>query len=729
MTPHLAGTCKAVLRISACAAAVACAWMAVPAPADPDETPHFPAATAPSLNFYGVPGLIDMPSASHMPDGQFAVSVSHFAGQTRTAFSFQFSPRIAATFRYVNVQDWNSDGFGTYRDRNFDLRFLLSKETDRWPALTLGLQDFAGTGIYGSEYIVATKNFTSPFGLPGRIALTGGLGWGRYGTNGDIGSPFSDDRPAFDPGDTGGKPNNDAWFRGPVSPFAGIEWMVNDRLGLKMEYATDAYDPETSRGVFDRDSSFNFGAEYQVTNSLRLGAYYLYGSEFGVTAQLQINPKNAPAPLTVPGPRPVIVRPDRTSNPAAWSTDWAASENAPRVIRDALQPELEASNLVLVDLRVNARQAELRFEPQGYNALPRAVGRAARAMARVMPASVETFRIVPMRDGLALSAVTVNRSALEQMEFRPDASGRLLAATPIEDAEPRLPGAIRNEDAFPRFGWSLGPYVSPSYFDPDRPVRADAGVSAEFRYRFAPGWKIAGEVRHRLVGNVEDGDPGPSTSDLHRVRSDGALYAAEGETSLENLYLTHQWKPDDDLYARITTGYLESMYGGVSAELLWKPVTSRLALGVEANYAKQRDFDQDFGFQDYDVFTGHVSAYYDVGGGYTGQVDVGRYLAGDNGATFTVSREFSNGWKVGGFFTLTDVSSAEFGEGSFDKGITVEIPVEWFLGRSSQRKIATTVRPVQRDGGARLNVPGRLYGQIRDTHREALTETWPQVWE
>ena len=169
--------------------------------------------------------------------------------------------------------------------------------------------------------------------------------------------------------------------------------------------------------------------------------------------------------------------------------------------------------------------------------------------------------------------------------------------------------------------------------------------------------------------------------------------------------------------------------GRVSGELLWKPVNSRLALGIEANYALKRDYDQLLGFQGYRVATGHASAYYDFENGFLAQVDVGRYLAGDIGATFSIDRVFNNGWSVGGFFTRTNVSAAEFGEGSFDKGIRFTIPVTWFLGSPSQRSVGTTIRPIQRDGGARVHVPGRLYEQVRGAHRNVLSEQWPRFWE
>lgn len=690
-----------------------------------EKTPTFAVSPQPSLNFYGLPGLIDMPSAEPLPDGQVVLGISNFAGTTRTTLSFQATPRITASFRYVGIQDWNADGFDTYRDRSFDVRYLALRERKYLPAVTVGLQDFAGTGIYAGEYIVATKTFDTA--NSGQIKLTGGLGWGRLGSSGSIGSPFGV-RGQFVAGSTGGRPSYDQWFRGPAAPFAGVEWQVNDKFGLKAEYSSDAYQPETSRGVLNLKSQLNFGAEYQYSDRFRIGGYYLYGSEIGFNAQLQLNPKQALTPTNVAAPTPVLPRPSRSSNPTAWRTDWASSQTAPTQLRDALIPALAKEGLTLESLSVSATSVELRISNQRYNSQSLAIGRAARVLAQIMPPSVETFRIVPMQSGLALSTVSIRRSDLESLEFVPGNADALLAVSGITSASPSLSNEVVQADLYPQLAYSVGPYAEPSYFDPDEPVRADVGVRAEFRYRFAPGWLVAGEVRHRLAGNIGD-SPRLSNSVLPHVRTDGVLYARATDTSLRRLYVSRQWKPGANTYARVSAGYFESMFGGISGELLWKPVGNRLALGVEANYVKQRAFDQRFGFRDYSIATGHVSAYYDMGNGYNGQLDVGRYLAGDVGATATLTREFSNGWKVGGFFTLTDVSAADFGEGSFDKGISLTVPLNWFLGKPSQQTISTSIRPIQRDGGARLNVPGRLYEQVRNGHKNSIVSDWSRVWE
>lgn len=708
------------------ALSVSCGVPVVAAAQDRDTI--FDVPERPTLNFYGTPGLIDMPSGEALPDGQVTVGVSYFGGQSRSTLSFQATPRISASFRYIGVRDLDLDDNDIYRDRSFDVRFLLNRESRYLPSVTVGLQDLAGTSLYSSEFVAATKTFTGA-GVPGEIKATVGLGWGRFASSGAIGNPTGLDRGRFDPNSPGGDLSTDQWFRGDTAPFAGIEWQVNDKLGLKAEYSSDAYDLESDAGVIDRASRFNFGAEYQVNEAVRLGAYYLYGSEVGVNVQIQLNPNRPYSLLRTSAPRPYDVRPQRAADPTVYSGEWAQStETASTAVRDALIPLLEAEGLVLVEVSTTASTTEVRFRNERYGATPVALGRVARAMARVLPPSVETFRLTPMVSGLPQSTIVFRRSDLEALEFSPDATQELLAVTGFEAARPRLPTGVRNEALYPDFEWSFGPYLTQRWFDPERPIRADAGLELNLAYRPAPGWNIAGRFQHRLIGN-NDEIFRQNQSNLPRVRSDAVEYDQGSDTTIPRLYVSRQWKAGTNVYARVSAGYLERMFGGVSGEVLWKPVTSRLALGVEANYVKQRAFDDPFEFRDYSIGTGHVSAYYEFRGGFTGQIDVGRYLAGDYGATVTLEREFANGWKVGGFFTLTDATSEEFGAGSFDKGISLTIPVDWLIGTPDRRKRSTTVRPFSRDGGARLSVPGRLYEQVRSGHRETLVGNWSGVWE
>ncbi|CUH80783.1 hypothetical protein TRM7557_03071 [Tritonibacter multivorans] len=689
-----------------------------------EEAPRaLPWPTPPSVNFYGAPGLVDMPSAEMFPDAQFVTSVASFAGQTRYSLQFQALPWVTGAFRYSVIKDRNLFGFGDYYDRNFDVRFRLLKEGRYRPAVALGLQDFAGTGIFGGEYLVATKGFELPQ-VPGRFKVTTGLGWGRLATSGSIASVGT--RPRFASGDTGGELSVDQWFRGDIAPFGGIEW-THGKWGLKAEYSSDIYDQETRQSdVFERRSSLNFGVEYQASRQLRLGAYYLYGDAIGVNAQLQLNPRHAATPLQVAAPYPVVPRSAWAKDDTLWSQGWVKREAAKQSLRQALSEAMTAQNLILESVTFGPTEAEVRFRNTKFRSETNAVGRAARAMAATLPASVETFHIVLVSRGLGLSRVTLRRSDLEALEFAPNASDALWAVTGVSDAGPASAEALLDPELYPAFSASISPYASPSYFDPSVPFRLDVGLDYDASYSPAPGWRFAGAIRQRIWGNVADARPGSSR--LPQVRTDGREFAQENVT-LNRLYAERRWKMGQDLYARATVGYFESMFGGVSGEVLWKPVNSRLGLGLEANYVRQRAFDQRLGFQDYDVLTGHASAYLELPKNYLLQVDAGRYLAGDIGATVALERTFSNGWRFGGFFTLTDVSAEDFGEGSFDKGIRVSIPLGWLVGKTTRSAYGLTIRPVQRDGGQRVRVPGRLYGEIRRAHTHSLQAQTARIWE
>jgi len=674
-----------------------------------------------SYNSYGTPGLIDMPTAESAEDAELALSVSHFAGSTRNTLSFQITPRLSGSFRYSKIDNYS--GNQALFDRSFDLRFRFVDEGRYRPSIAVGLQDFIGTGVYSGEYVVATKHVTP------RLTVTGGLGWGRLGSYNGFTNPLGiiDQRFETRPGGftgTGGQIESAKWFRGDAAFFGGIAWHATDRLTLKAEYSSDAYPRETSQYLFERKSPLNFGVDYQLRDNLRMQAYYLYGSEVGISFNVLTNPRK-PAVNGGAGsaPRPVKRRIAGQAGDLVWTNEPTTQSS----VQDQTASLLARDGMALEALKLGGRSVTVHIRNDRYLARAEAIGRTARILTQTMPGSVEQFTIVPIENGIPLSATTLNRSDMEDLEYAPDATWTSYARADINDAAGSLDDATYVENLYPKFSWSVGPYVSASYFDPQEPVRVDAGLQLKARYDIAPGWIVSGTLQQRLAGNQKDATR-VSDSKIQRVRSDSNLYAQEGDTAIKDLTLAHYFRPGKDLYGRVTVGYLESMYGGISSELLWKPVGSRLAFGGEINYVKQRDFDQKFGFQDYGVATGHLSGYYDFGNGYHGQIDAGRYLAGDWGATIALDRTFANGWSVGAYATFTDVSFDDFGEGSFDKGLRFTVPLDHLLGKPTGRTYKTVIQPLSRDGGARVNVQGRLYDTVRSYHDPELKNSWGRFW-
>lgn len=696
----------------AIAAALMCGglnWMSSPA-----------LANEPTVNLYGAAGIIDTPNARMLEDGTLSMTYSHFAGTNRSTMTFQITPRLSGSFRYSVVDGLVIPKFKSpkYYDRSFDIRYQVLTETARRPSVVIGLQDFVGTGLYGGEYVVATKEV-----MPG-LRVSGGLGWGRFGTYKPIGN--SGNRPNKWLG-TGGVPTYNQWFRGDFAPFGGVEWNVSDRLTFKAEYGSDNYFREERDGLFDHKSPVNFGLDYRLKGGAQFSVFSLYGDTVGALVSLQFNPRK---PFAVGGlesaPLPVAVR----SAQARQNLGWVGNSVQTAHSRKALGTFLEREGLEVEALHLEPTRATVRLKNNRYDATPQAIGRTARAMTRTLPGSVETFVIVPVVDGMETSAVTLRRSDVEGLEHA--AAAEIFARAEISDGLNMAPK--QEAGLYPRFNWSLEPNYEFSMFDPQAPFRADIGAKLNLSYRLSPGIQLSGSITKRVVGNLDEAGR-KTSSGLPQVRTRLGRYMREGDPRVETLTLSAYARPTTNVYGRVTAGYLERMYAGVSAEVLWKPVDSRLAFGAEMNLIKPRAFDGGLDLIGYNTpsgaipkFNGHVSAYYDFENGFHGQLDVGRYLAGDYGATVTVDREFRNGWKVGAYATFTNASAEEFGEGSFDKGIRLTIPLSWAVGKPSHKKSNLSIQSLTRDGGAKLNVNDRLYEKVRGYHRPVMSENWGRFW-
>ncbi|WP_342071511.1 YjbH domain-containing protein [Yoonia algicola] len=672
-------------------------------------------------SLYGTPGLIEMPSAFSRPDAEIGVTLGGFENQQRASFNFQVTPRLSGTFRYSRFAEFTGQDTDDLYDRSFDFHYQLLTEGSLRPAVAIGLRDFLGTGNYSGEYLVASKT------LSPRLRATVGLGWGRLGTEGGFENPLGvfdetlNQRPPLDFGD-GGTPSFDQFFRGDAAFFGGAEWRISDSWTATAEYSSDAYARETSLGVVERETPFNFGLSYAPGQDYILSAYALGGSELGLSATIIIDPTDRAARSGFEAaPVPVAVR-GRTS----------AALPSERALRDATATALLEEGIVLQSMDISGRTVRVRFENERYRAEAQALGRVARVLTNTMPPSIEMFVLEPTRAGLPLSTVAIRRSDMETLENRPNAAAQSLARVTVAETGTGVGATAVDAQASP-FEWGLSPYYAVQLFDGSDPLRGEFGLQADLRYALLPNLYLEGTARYRVSENRSDARVSDST--LQPVRRNVALYGEAGEVGIEDLALHWYERPGRSLYSRVSLGYLEKMFAGASAELLWKPVDSRLALGAELNYVVQRDYDLGFGAQDfadldgvYDVVTGHGSVYYDFENDFQGRIDVGRYLAGDWGATFALDREFANGWRVGAYATLTDVPFEDFGEGSFDKGIQLTIPLDWALGNATRDRTDVRLSSLSRDGGARLNVDGRLYETVRGGHVVALQESWGRFW-
>jgi hypothetical protein len=398
--------------------------------------------------------------------------------------------------------------------------------------------------------------------------------------------------------------------------------------------------------------------------------------------------------------------------PATYLSDTAPAAPDYRAAQRALTTHAKAQGLNVVAIRFSNTTALVYYTNDLYMSETEALGRLTRLLMTDAPPDIEVFRLILIKSG-PVRQFDILRTPLERGISQNDEATTLYQQTvtaslaPLQN--PVLSQALRG--SYPQFYWGIAPQLRQALFDPSHPVGLQLTAGLNASVQFDPHFSLAGAVEASLYDDFADRG---SDSVLPHVRTDFNRYFAKGKTGIAALEGDYRFRLAPNVFGVARAGYLESMFAGAGGEILWRPEGQRWALGVDVYRVKQRNFDRLFGLQPYQVTTGHVALYYqspfyDL----NFALRAGQYLAGDRGITFEVTRRFSTGVEIGAFMTRTNISAARFGEGSFDKGIMIRIPLDWALPINSQSGIGMDLHPVQRDGGQRLLGDALLYQETR----------------
>ena len=655
---------------------------------------------------FGTTGLIDIPTARMAADGTFTTTAAIQSRTNSYAITYQATPWLEGTFRYTGFNNF------FFWDRNYEAKVRLWGEQDVLPQVAIGIRDLVGTGIWGSEYLVASKKY-------GNLDVTVGLGWGRLAGDGDFSNPLTqlgdsfEVRPGFE--GKGGELSTDIFFSGKkVGIFGGASYQLESLpLSLMLEYNPDQYDWEVSNGGLAPKSPISAAVKWDALPGVSLTFSRQHKEEWGIELSAALDSKSLPA------------RPPRKLFRS--SLDYAADKLPAGIDAnswyDALLYDVERSDLLLLEASVDesTHSATLVVGNKGYPLWADAIANLASLADLHLPNTVTRFDFVVEEEGYRVHSVSMRRPSLEYGKNR-----RLVEREiRIQPAKPLRWIQHKTDFVTKKVVFDVNLAARTQLFDPDDPLRYQLYADVGITLALPDSWGLRGAYGFDITNNFDESGRVDSGSVLPRVRSDVVKYLIEGDSGLDSLYLEKRGSVRSDLYYRAFGGVLEEMYSGVGGELLYQPFQSRLAYGLSASWVKQRDYDKSFNHLDYNTTTGFASVYwaspfynFDVA------VHAGRYLAKDVGATLEIRRTFTNGWMVGLWATKTDVSAEDFGEGSFDKGMFFKIPLDSLMGNLARGGFGNRMRPIQRDGGQRLEgFSGSTWWDMRAVRYDALSET------
>lgn len=668
---------------------------------------------------FGGVGLWQTPTARMADAGEVGFSASRVTPYTRYNFTLQPLSWLEGSFRYTSISNRlygaaALSGNQSYKDKSIDLKARVWQESHWLPAVAIGIRDLSGTGLFSGEYVVANKRF-------GPLDASLGLGWGYVGARGDLGNPFSllDGRFRTRPNNilgSGGEFSANRYFRGPTALFGGLSYQTPWRpLVLKLEYDGNDYQHEPQHNNLPQRSPINLGAVWRLNPNIDLSFAVERGrvGMFGISFHGNLAETEGPPKLLDPPPPPSqSASASRTPAQVDWATTSAQLyANAGLRVSQVTQRGRE--------LVVSAEQTRYFYDAEG-------LGRASRILDNQLGDGIDWYTLESTQNGLPIVDTSVHRQRFEAL-LSHDLSLDEFRRSVEQDAPLSPRGTVLYQAPPKRFDGGLSLGYAQSLGGPNGFILYQLYANYDADFHFTPNLWWSGDLNANLVNNYNRFTY-DAPSNLPRVRTYVREYLTSSRLTMPVFQLTATRRLDTDLYGEVYAGMLESMYGGAGGELLYRPLGESWAIGADANWVRQRGFDQDFSFRGYHVATGHLTGYFNFGPPrLLLKLSYGRYLAGDWGTTIDISRIFRNGVRMGAYATFTNVSSKQFGEGSFDKGIYLSIPFDLILPSSHRSNAFLLWQPLLRDGGAQLGRRYQLYDMTDGRDTDAFDDSLDKI--
>ena len=689
--------------------------------------------TTPSYNSLGQIGLIMTPSAEINPGPSIFFTASRndiWKLGTLTATPFDW---LEASYYYYRPNDipWAGQD-GLYLDKGFNAKFSYSpKRFNNRITFAAGLDDFAGTSVFSKEYLVSTLKFQ-------KAKVTLGLGFGMLAGEDSFifSNPLSKIFPSFSNRlnieeyrasstyGQGGNLTTDAWFKGDVSVFGGLEYLVPYKKGVKIKIELDTLDyfdfsvpgpgkaPPSRDSKRWKDSIINYGISYPFKYG-NIDLSYIKGNTLNISLSLGLSMK-----------KNIVKKKDFNPNIIKNKNN---KDNELTFYRDLLA-NLATNKIYMQSANISNKSLSISIETDTFRNPVISSSRTAYIAKSISDFDKFNF------ERINVSTISMG-SQINEMSFQSEnlilnknqkPLSLIIRDTDIINSEPDsyLNHKYQPRVIFPIIFNSIKPEIRSHIGSPQKFYYGGLGITLNSEIQFNRNLVLSAKIGHSLLDNFDEKASQPS-SNLPHVRTEIVDYLNGAETYLEKLKLDYIWSPKKNIYAKLSAGVFEQMYGGIGGEVLYKPFNSNLFIGYDFYKVRRREFDQRFDFKDYEVQTDHINiGYYHPNSNILIKSSYGNYLAGDTGFTLDLSRRTISGVSIGFFFSRTDVPFDLFGEGSFDKGFYFNIPNDIFSSTYSKLFTGFGLKTLTRDGGQKLNIDNSLVDFFHKTSKTEISEGW-----
>jgi len=626
-------------------------------------------------------GLIRTPTAWLNEQGDISFLYSNYDPFVHGRLTLSPYDWVQGSFYYTDI---NTQRYGgskqSNKDKGFALKFKI-KDQGTFPAVSIGFEDIAGTALFSSEYIVSSYHKNN-------LEFSLGIGWGRLGSMNNIVNPFlvfgdSQKKRLGSSNEAGGTLAFGNYFRGDASLFGGLKYRISrlNNFSFKLEY--DSINFDSQLGYNAKESTrYNYGLYFEPVTDASVGIYRTEGNDLGFSFQYKKDFS-------------IIKKNEFSQNNDSRHDNLTYI----KILNDGLENGIlvQKANIEEKEIHINyiqlKRNNEKIFAKEYVNFLEEKYEK------------IEKIVLTPKNGAITKDSYVFRKGILKEIgkEF----------AIPEQDHE------FQPQVQYPANSMSITPGTKTHIGSPSGFIFGEINLNLNFSSVINKSLEFDSKFTYPLVDNYEDLNYEPAYTDLYPVRIDAQRYLKYGQVGFDTFYISKISQINLNNYLLLSFGHLEQMYSGVYFEYLRDLPENNIQIGFDLAYVKQRGFEKGFfDFLEYQTYTSHINiSYYEPYLDFYADLSFGRYLAKDDGFTFSLSRAFKNGLEIGTFFTLTNITEKQFGEGSFDKGIFFNYPIDIFRSNKSKGNDSFLYRPLTRDGGSKVYAPKTLKGILRDPSR------------
>lgn len=677
------------------------------------------------LNNFGQNGIINLPSAKAKNEGSMSFVYSTNAAYKFGALTISPFDWLSGTYFYYRPSDITGGGLllGDYLDKGFSVQF--SSKLSPSLNLSLGLDDFAGTGKFSREYLVLTQDSHD-------FLVSIGLLWAydNFLESSLIDNPLSiltnefKVRPRDPTSAQGGSPAYNQWFRGDSAIFFGLEYSFKGIFkDFRLKFETDPFNYNFFSGIGlsgpgnitrAKHNNYNYGLSFAINDSINLHYQKIGGIYDNISITLRSNFLRDPFNKRII--KAVTYKKSKKSNDVKQSfyEDLILNINERQVFLQTA--ELTEDGTMHVAVSSNKYR-----NPVHVHAV---VGDMVELISRDYDLEINKVNTININVGHELHNISSSKEIFSKRNNFPIELAAYDSQVTTGQGDQYSDLEFRPIIKYPASFTGVAPALVNHIGDPVKFYFGGLVLRLDNEIQFSSRLQLNTEIYKKLINNFDDKRNFPDSL-LPKVRTDIVSYLQQSDLYIARMQLDYFFNPRREIFGKFSAGILEDMYAGAGVEFLYKPFEHNFSIGFEAYHAKKRDFDRMFKLSEYKSNTGHINFNYHLPRwGILGTLSYGQYLAGDRGYTFDISRRLASGFRAGIFFTRTNVSAALFGEGSFDKGFYFQIPIDLFLNDYRGGYINFKLRPLTRDGGQKLEAGNELIGIMHNTSRAEIERDW-----